>query len=201
MKRLLPFLCVLMAIMIVVIGMTSVSFSWFEPDVKEGIGLEFKDTTQLRSQECSVATYEGSKGNKITNYGTTPVENADVTLTATSSTTTAEDGTETTVYTPAFAYYKTVITNSSVDYDTVVSLFLPSFTPSNGNASIGVAFPTNSFRTFTSAQTDIHIIRNAHVSKYVETDANPGQLVVEWFVKCDVGSVTFNPSQVFLMYS
>lgn len=201
MKRLLPVICVLLAVLILVIGMTTVSFSWFEPDVKEGIGLEFKDDTQLRSQECSVSTYEGSKGNKITDYSTSIVENSNVTLTATSSKTTAEDGTETTVYTPAYAYYKTVITNGSVDYDTVVSLFLPSFTLSNGNASIGVAFPTNSFRTFNAAQTNIHIIRNAHVTKLVATDANPGQLIVEWFVRCDVGSVTFNPSQVFLMYS
>ncbi len=201
MKRMLPVICVLLAVLIVIIGMTTVSFSWFEPDVKEGIGLEFKDDTKLRAQNCTVATYNGSKGNKIVTYGTNAVANASVTVSATTSSTTLEDGTTGTETTPGYAYFKTVITNSSADYDTVVSLFLPSFTPSDGNASIGVAFPTNSFRTFSATQTDIHIIRNAYVPKLIETDANPGQLVVEWFVRCDAGSVTFNPSQVYLMYS
>ncbi len=192
MKRLLVPLCIVMAILILVIGMTTVSFSWFEPDIKEGIGLEFKDNTKLRAQECTIATYEGSKGNKMVTYATDTVADENVTISASGSGDTT---------TPSYKYYKTVITNGSKDYDTVVSLFLPSFTPSSGNASICVAIPTNSCRTFTSAQTDIHIIRNAYVPKRDEADANPGQLVVEWFVKCDAGSVTFNPSQVFLMYN
>ncbi|MBQ2971356.1 MAG: hypothetical protein IJE16_02265 [Ruminococcus sp.] len=193
MKRILPVLCVLMAVLIVVIGMTSVSFSWFEPDVKEGIGLEFKDDTKLRAQNCSIATYSGTKGNKLTTYGTSPVANANVTVSATTAGDTS---------TPGYAYFKTVITNSSEDYDTVVSLFIPSFTPAaNSSASICVAYPTNSCRTYSAAQTDIHIIRNAYVPQNIKTDANPGQLIVEWFVRCDAGSVTFNPSQVYLMYS
>ncbi|MBQ8860163.1 MAG: hypothetical protein IJ015_02355 [Ruminococcus sp.] len=201
MKRILPAICVLLAVLIVILGMTTISFSWFEPDIEEGIGLEFKEDTKLRSQECTIATYSGTKGNKITDYKTTEVADANVTLEATSETVTAEDGSESTVYTPVYAYYKTVITNPSDDYDTVVSLFLPSFVPSNGNSSLCVAYPTNSCRTFSEEQTDIHIIRNAYVPNNVATDSNPGQLVVEWFVKCSVGSVTFNPSQVYLMYS
>ena len=192
MKRLLYPLCLLMAVLIIVIGMTSISYSWFEPDVKEGIGLELKDTTKLRSNECTVVTYSGTKGNKIVHYETSPVANSNVTLSADTSGETPK---------PEYLYYKTVITNASEDYDTVVSLFLPSFIPSNGNSSICVAVPTNSCRTYTSTQLDIHIIRNAYVPKRIATDANPGQLIVEWFVRCDAGSVTFNPSQAFLMYS
>ena len=182
-----------MAIMILIIGMTTASYSWFEPDVKEGIGLEFKDETHLRAQNCTVATYKGVKGNKITTYESSPMANANVTVEATTSG-------ETT--TPGYAYFKTVITNSSADYDTVVSLFIPSFTVAgNSNASLCVAVPTNSVRTYSATQTDIHVIRNAYVPRYVAADANPGQIIVEWFVKCNVGSVTFNPSQVYLMYS
>lgn len=193
MKRLLPILCALMAILIVVIGASTASYSWFEPDVKEGIGLEFKTETKLRSQNCSVATYSGSKGNKVTNYETSPVANTNVTVSATTSG-------ETT--TPGYAYFKTVITNSSADNDTVVSLFIPSFDiGDNSNASICVAVPTNSVRTYSADQADVHIVRNAYVPRYVAADANPGQIIIEWFVRCDVGSVTFNPSQVYLMYS
>ncbi|MBE6824038.1 MAG: hypothetical protein E7513_01695 [Ruminococcaceae bacterium] len=192
MKRLLFPLCILMAVLIVAIGMTTVSFSWFEPNKKEGIGLEFLETTTLRDENCSISTYSGTYNNTpgttgygLVQYGASAISNTNVTV--------SEGKT---------AYFKTVITNSSKDYDTVVSLYLPSFSASSTNiASIGVAYPTNSYRTFSSAQTDIHIIRNAQVIKHIETDANPGQLSVEWFVKCDKGSITFNPSSVYLMYS
>ena len=199
MKKTLPILCVLMAILTIVIAMTTVSFSWFEPDVKEGIGLQYKDEAQLRDESCTIKTYSGAYNNTpgSTGYGLVQydgeVGTGDVTVSATTSG-------ETT--TPGYKYYKTVITNRSEDYDTTVSLFLPSFAPTTGGkASIGVAMPTNSFRTFSATQEDIHIIRNAHVKMHVSTDANPGELAVEWFVKCDSGSVTFNPSQVYLMYS
>lgn len=198
MKKTLPVLCVLMAILTIVIAMTTVSYSWFEPDIKEGIGLLFKDEASLRGESCTINTYTGAYNNTpgSSGYGLVLYGDQVGTGNVTISATTSGDTT-----TPTYAYYKTVITNSSADYDTVVSLFLPSFAISNGNASIGVAVPTNSFRTFTNTQTDIHIIRNAHVKVNVSTDANPGEIVVEWFVRCDAGSVTFNPSQVYLMYS
>ena len=198
MKRLLLPLCLLMAVLILVISMTTVSFSWFEPDVKEGIGLQYNDEVTLRDEHCTIITYSGSLNNTPGSLGyglvqySGEVGTSDITVSATTSG-------ETT--TPGFAYFKTVITNSSEDYDTVVSLFLPSITPNDGRAGLGVATPTNSYRTFGAEQTDIHIIRNAQVKMHVSTDANPGQLSVEWFVKCESGSVTFNPSQVYLMYS
>lgn len=191
MKKTLPVLCVLMAILTIVIAMTTVSFSWFEPDIKEGIGLQYKDEAQLRDEDCEITTYSGAYNNTPGSSGYGLVQYGDQVGTA-----------NVTVASGQTVYYRTVIENKSEEYDTVVSLFLPSFTiQSDGKASIGVAMPTNSYRTFSATQTDIHIIRNAHVRMYVDTDANPGQLAVEWFVKCDSGSVTFNPSQVYLMYS
>ncbi len=184
MKRITPVLCLLLSLLIVIISMSTVSFSWFEPDTKEGIGLEFKEDTKLRAQNCTLATYRGTMGNKLVTYGGNPVGNSVVTL---------SEG--------EVAYFKTVVSNSSREYDTVVSLFLPTFTPSGGTSKICVTYPTNSVRIYSAEQTDLHIVRNAYVPMLVETDANPGLLVVEWFVKCDVGSVTFNPSQVYLMYS
>ncbi len=191
MKKTLPILCVLMAILTIVIAMTTVSFSWFEPDVKEGIGLQYKDEAPLRDEGCDItATYSGSYNNTPGSTGYGLVQYGDQISTA-----------NVTVSSGQTVYYKTIINNNSEIYDTVVSLYIPTFTVNSGTGSIGVAMPTNSFRTFSATQTDIHIIRNAHVKKYVSTDANPGELAVEWFVKCDSGSVTFNPSKVFLMYS
>lgn len=194
MRRFLPIICLLLAVVILAVGIPTISYAWFEPDVKEGIGLEFKDTTKLRAHNCTLQTFEGTMGNKVVNYSNNPIASGNVTVSASGS---GEN------ITPGIKYYKTVITNSSKDYDTVVSLFLPLFTPSNGNgnASVGVAVPTNSYRTFTSKQTDIHIVRNAYVPRKIDTSANPGQIIVEWFVKCDAGSTTFDPSMVYIMYS
>lgn len=184
MKRIAPILCLLLSLIIVIVSMSTVSFSWFEPDIKEGIGLEFKEEAKLRAQTCSLVTYQGTMGNKVVNYSGSSIGTSSVTL---------NEG--------DIAYYKTIISNSSREYDTVVSLFLPSFTPSAGSSKICVMYPTNSVRSYVEAQTDLHIIRNAYVPMLVETDANPGQLVVEWFVKCDTGSVTFNLGDLYLMYS
>lgn len=185
MKRLLLPLCILMAVLILVISMTTVSFSWFEPDVKEGMGLEVSETTVIRSEDCTITeNLKGTLDYSLVSYG----NNAE------STKVTVNEGTT--------VYYKTVIKNSSTEFDTNVSLFLNGFDVSEGgSASIGVAYPTNSFRTFKADQTDIHIVRNAYVPKFVASDAYPGELSVEWFVKCESGSVTFNPSQVYLMYS
>ena len=183
MKKFARILSASMALLIIVISMTSISYSWFEPGEKAGIGLEFVDDTKLRAQSnCKVETYTGTKQNGEINYPDKVSE-------------------EITVDDNQTMYFKTIITNNSEVHDTVVSLYLPSFTPSDGSASLCVAVPTNSVRTFSAEQMDLHIIRNAYVPKLVATDANPGQLIVEWFVKCESGSVTFNPSQVYLMYS
>lgn len=190
MKKTLPILCVLMAVLTIVIAMTTVSYSWFEPDVKEGIGLQYTDEAKLRDENCEILTYSGAYNNTpgSTGYGLVQYS--------------GQVGTgNVTVSTGQTVYYKTVIKNNSEKHDTVVSLFLPTFTVNSGTGSIGVAMPTNSFRTFSSTQTDIHIIRNANVKMFVDTDANPGEISVEWFVRCETGSVTFNPSKAFLMYS
>lgn len=192
-------LCIVMAVLILVISMVTVSFSWFEPDVKEGVGLQYIDTTTLRAENCEISTHAGTMndtpgttGYGLVQYDTDVLSSGDVTVSASGS---GDD------ITPGIAYYKTVIVNNNEDKDTVVSLYLKSFTVTNGSASVGVAVPTNSFRTFTSTKSDLHIVRNAYISYKVANQAGTGELVVEWFVRCDSGSVTFNPGDLYLMYS
>lgn len=184
-------ICIVLAVLIGIIGMTTFSFSWFEPDVKEGVGLQFSDSVNLRPEKCTFSTYSGTKGSNgvITYSETALVKASSLTL----------SGTETS---PSIAYYKTVITNENANKDTVVSLYLKSFNvTTQGSASLGVAIPTNSYRTYTTEEKDLHIIRNAHVSYLVQNEDRTGELVVEWFVKCDSGSVTFNPGDLYIMYS
>ena len=186
MKRILMPLCIVLAVLIILVSITTVTFSWFTPGSASGIGLKFTADTSVRSQNCSFTTYKGTNNNGIIVY-----DNA---LVGSSVTVEAED----------VAYFKTVIHNDNEKYDTNVSLYLPSFTVSGTepSASIGVATPTNTYRTFTSSLSDpIHIIRNAYISTYSANEAGSGSISVEWFVKCDAGQVTFDPSKVFLMYS
>lgn len=200
MKRIISPLCILMVIMILIIGIPSVSYSWFEPDTKEGVGLQFSEEAQLRAQNCSFKTYSGTMNNTSGTQGYGLVQYNDTEISSGNVTVSASTSGETT--TPGIAYYKTVIKNNNDNKDTVVSLYLKNFTVSSGgSASLAVAVPTNSYRTFKSSQTDIHIVRNAHISYLVQNEARTGELVVEWFVRCDAGSVTFDPSQVYLMYS
>ncbi len=184
-KFLVP-ICLIMALLILVIGMTTVSFSWFEPDVKAGVGLQFSDEAKLRAENCSLKTYSGTmSSNGTVVYSDKAVEGGNMTVSAN-----------------GIAYYKTVIKNENKEKDTVVSLYLQAFTVNSGSASLGVAVPTNSYRTFSATQNDLHIIRNAHISYLIQNQASTGELVVEWFVKCGEGSsVTFNPSTLYIMYN
>lgn len=192
MRKILYPLCIVMAVLIVVISLTTATFSWFEPDAKEGVGLQFVEEAALRAENCVVATYRGELN--ITpgtpNYGLVEYDESRPV-----GTTTVNAGTT--------VYFKSVITNNNEDKDTVVSLYLRTFNVSsnNGSASLGVATPTNSYRTFTSSQTDLHIIRNAYVSYKVENEARTGEVVVEWFVRCDSGYVTFSPGSAYLTYN
>lgn len=197
-KLLIP-ICLILAFLILIIGMTTVSFSWFEPDTKEGVGLQFNDSTLLRAENCEFETFSGTLNNTegtpeygLVQYEDDAISSANVTVSASGS---GEN------VTPSYAYYKTVVTNKNADKDTVVSLYLKSFTINSGSSSLGVAVPTNSFRTFSATQSDLHIVRNAHISYRVQNEARTGELVVEWFVKCDSGSVTFNPGDLYLMYN
>lgn len=190
-KALLP-LCILLAVLILVITMTTVSFSWFEPDVQSGVGLQFKETTTLRSESCTIKTYKGVKitDSTSTKYGLVDYETTEV-----------ANGTAQIIKEGETVYFKTVVENTSEDYDTNVSLFLKTFTVNSNIASVGVAVPTNSYRTFSSNQNDLSIVRNAFVKKYVKTDSAPGELSIEWFVKCDSGQVSFYPRDLYLAYN
>ena len=128
MKRTLMPICIVLAVLIIFVSITTVSFSWFAPGSESGIGLKFTADTSVRSQNCSFTTYEGTNNSGIIVYENAPVGISEVTVEA-------ED----------VAYFKTVIHNDNEKYDTNVSLYLPSFTVSGTepSASIGVATPTS----------------------------------------------------------
>lgn len=180
-RKLLP-LCILMAILIVVIGMTTVSFSWFEPSNLSGSGLKFNTTTFVSSTDCTIKTYTGTKNiDDVIKYDDEISDSVSV------------SGGET-------KYFKTIISNSNTNYAANVSLYMSEFKVTDGKASLAVIIPTNTYRSYTETQTDLHIIRNAYISKKDSEVTGAGELEVEWFVTCESGTVTFDPSNLYLMY-
>ncbi len=193
MKRILFPITILMAILIVIVSVTTVSFSWFMPDSASGIGLQFSETTTVRSADCSLTTYSGNDDDLdgVITYGQ-PVSSS-VTVASTT-----KDG----EVVSGIAYFKTVIQNNNAKYNTNVSLYIPTFNVnSSSKVYLGVSVPTNTYRAITGNNTNLHIIRNAFISAYSSNVTGAGSITVEWFVKCDSGTVTFDPSTVFLMYN
>ena len=171
-----------MAILIVVIGMTTVSFSWFEPSNLSGSGLKFNTTTFVSSTDCTIKTYTGTKNiDDVIKYDDEVSDSVSVSSGETK-------------------YFKTIISNSNTKYAANVSLYMSEFNVTDGKASLAVIIPTNTYRSYTETQTDLHIIRNAYISKKDSEVTGAGELEVEWFVTCESGTVTFDPSNLYLMY-
>ena len=198
MKRILLPLCILMAVLIIVISMTTVSFSWFTPNSQAGSGLKFSSSSFVSSTDCTVTTYIGKKNvDDVIKYDDVVEGLIDFSY---------GDNVYNTVY------FKTVISNHNEKYPANVSLYIDSFSVEAGSASLAVVLPTNTYRTYSCTlndsgvptgdirEYDLHIIRNAHITKKDVEVTGAGELEVEWFVKCDSGTVIFDPSSVYLMY-
>ncbi len=188
-----------MAVLIIVISMTTVSFSWFTPGSLSGSGLKFSSSTFVSSTDCTVTTYIGKKNaDDVIKYD--EVVDDPVMLSYGDN-----------VYNTL--YFKTIISNNNENYAANVSLYMTDFTvDQNSKASIAVTLPTNTYRTYTGtlneddAQTEavhienLHIIRNAYITKKDVEITGAGELEVEWFVTCDSGTVRFDPGSLYLMY-
>ena len=170
-------LIVLLAVMILVINIITLSYSWFSPEVKRGIGMHYGAELTVRSQNCSITHSVGSVTKGAISY----------TAWNGSSTVTVEAGNK-------IQYFKTTVTNSDPN-PTNISLYISSLPA----CSLGVATPSNTYRTFAEAQTHIYILRNAYIEPL--KDGTPGMREIEWFVKTSDTAVTIDLSNVYLMYN
>lgn len=187
-----------MAVLIIVIGTTTISFSWFAPGSQSGAGLKFSSSTFVSSTDCSVTTYMGHKNvDDVIKYE--EVANSAIEISAGGN-----------IHNTL--YFKTVISNNNEKYPANVSLYMNSFSVESGSASIAVVLPTNTYRTYSCTlddnglptgdirENDLHIIRNAHITKKDVEVTGAGELEVEWFVTCESGKVSFDPTSLYLMY-
>ncbi len=182
MKRILPIVCISLAILIAVVGMITVSFSWFAPESKTGNSLMFKNADPVRSQDCLIKNHIGDI-NTETNVVTYNSFEAKKTLSQ------------------GVNYFRTVITNDA-EYDTNVSLYLESIdVVGAADYMLAVTVPTNTCRTFKTSQSDLHIVRNAYISAYNVEKIGTGEIVVDWFVKVNSGTITIDPEDIYITYN
>ncbi|WP_405356861.1 hypothetical protein [Ruminococcus sp.] len=185
-------LITILAVLILIVNIITASFSWFVP--QEGKRMSYERSFTVRSENCTMSTHIGeeyvySKPDH-TDYPTGRIvyeENA-----STNSVT---------ISAGERAYFRTIVQNSSdVLYPSNISLFIADF-PST--CSIGVESPSNSYRSFSEAKTDLYIVRNAYVKTYVATDVDgPGKLYIDWFVVNNASSSkSVDLSKLYLVYN
>ncbi len=174
--------------LILVVNVITASFSWFEPEVKHGDVINLSETSWLRTEDCVITqNFLGS----VDGNNHSIVYNTEIGKTGSQS-----------IQPNNKAYFKTVINNNSEKYPTNISLYISEFPGGAGGVNLAVTYPSNTYRTFLSKQTDLGIIRNANVTNREKGNASSGILEVEWFVDNKSSStVNIDFSKLYLMYN
>lgn len=178
------------AALVLLINIITASYSWFTPQQDAKSGMQYIFQGKARSESCTFSTFKGTKVTtadipngqyvNMINYGSSAVTGSQ------------------TIAANSIGYFKTEIINSDTNNASDISLYIKSMPA----CTLAVTFPGNSVRTFSSAQTDCYIVRDAYVKKNVATDVNgPGKLVIEWFIKTGSSSVTINLNNLYLLYN
>ena len=184
----------LFAIVLIVVNLVLVSYSWFSPASQKGTGIKYNTSINFRSEKCEMKQYTGTNTNGVIEY--TPI-------TAGSFERKLSGGQNGTTY-----YFQTEITNTDQEYPTIVSLFFSSFPTSwkdnteFSGLGFGVQEPSNSYHTYNATQSpDFYLIRNAFIDKN-DGHNKEASLSVKWFVVVPAGNeVTLNLGTMFLTYN
>lgn len=180
-----------LAVLILLVNIITLSYSWFEPETVDGKGLKLNDATRLRSEDCSFETFIGevndtfSDGHYIDQvlFEDDPLQDQLVAnASQTKVTVPAKNGD-----TPGIVYFRTEIQNNSELYPSVVSLYAHSMP---ANLTVACTSPSNTVRMVGStSKSDYYIVRNAFIKTKDLNDADgPGLLPVEWFLQNDTNS-------------
>lgn len=148
-------LIVVLALLIVVVGAISASYSWFTPGTDSGSAMKLvEETVAFRSHNCTLVTYD---------EGTTVVDSKEYTLTP-----------------GEIKYFTTTITNTNGENSTNVSLYATNVIAGMG---IGVSRPDNNYKKYSSGASDKPIMRNAYISAKDSAVVGSGYVDVVWFIK------------------
>lgn len=173
-------LVALLAVMILVVSLVTMSYSWFTPEVKKGTGMTYQADLKIRSENCSIEkTLKATVTNGVKNYSNTV-------------------GATEKVSAKSISYFRTIIINEDPNA-TNVSLYAT--TLPSGTYGLGVAYPSNSYHKYTGGS-DVYIVRNAYIEG--KADGENGEIYVDWFIRNDSSSeitVNFSTLNLYLMYN
>lgn len=179
-------LVVLLAVMILVVNIVTLSYSWFKPAVEPGTGMHYKSDVRVRSENCEI----------VGTYKAADVSSPQINGKWDFSDTTAYTG-EQTISANSIQYFKTVVKNLDTAPSNI-SLYIKSLPAKvNGSApaagstfetfGLGVGYPSNSYHKYSTSQSDIYIARNAYIGG---KDSNEEEIYFIWFIKTGSKSVT-----------
>lgn len=187
-KRGIP-LVLTLAVLILLVNVITASYSWFSPTSLSGAGMKFQQSDSIRSENCSLKLFQGTKVNGVINY-------SEVSTNASVTGTSSDDPTE------GLNYFRVVVKNAdTVNASNVSILFNCAI---NAGTTIGIMTPSNAVHTYTSnmAEKTVFLVRNAYVKKLVSTEVNPGELYVDFFIRyTGSGSFTLSPSDLEILYN
>ena len=187
-KRGIP-LVLTLAVLILLVNVITASYSWFSPTSLSGAGMKFQQSDFIRSENCSLKLFQGTKVNGVITYSEV-------------STNTSVDSTPSTDPTVGLNYFRVVVKNDdTVNASNVSILFNCTI---NADTTIGIMTPSNAVHTYTSdmAEKTVFLVRNAYVKKLVSTEVNPGELYVDFFIRyTGSDSFTLSPSDLIILYN
>lgn len=179
----------MIAVLVLVINMITASYSWFTPESEEKIGMQYSFSGKVRSENCAMNTFKGTK--QTTNENDTYINQIIYDTSATTGSVTVNAG--------KTQYFKTEIINSDTKNASDISLYISSFPA----CTLAVTYPANTVRKFTETQSDLYIVRDAYVKRKDNADVNgPGKLEIEWFVtNSSTAAITVNLNNLYLLYN
>lgn len=191
-----------LAVLILAVNVVTASYSWFSPKSETGIGMSFSQDDSIRSEKCSFTLFRGdmrtqqeAQGTDNPDYGEI-VYSPSTQITTESVTVTKGSNDE---HPDGLWYFRVEVTNEDTQNASNISLYFNTQVPAN--TTIGVVKPTSATHKYTSATNNVNIVRNAYVKKHVSTEVDPGKLYVEFFVKCEGDSFSFNANNIVLLYN
>ena len=196
MKRKGMNIVLILAVLILVVSIVSLSFSWFSPGSRTGKGVGFNADIAMRSENCTIKTYKSNSIN-VSSDGKITYDEVETTGNVT-------------VNPGERVYFKTDIENQD-SVGTNISLYISEIPSTVGGSDpgvssfsaigLGVATPSNTYHTYTAKQSDVYIIRNAFVHGNDGSDEEY-TTTVEWFVR-NYGSsdVVIDLDKLYIMYN
>ena len=169
-------LVIVLAVLIVMVSIVNVTYSWFEPLDQNGAGMEFTDEKNIRSENCSFKIYEGtvdSTTKAITYSDEAMASNKQLVI---------PNPTDVNKPTDGLKYYRITVTNTDEQNGSNISILFNCTI--KAGTTIGVVSPTNSTHTYTEAVNNkVFLVRNAYITPRDSAKTDSGTLNIEFFIR------------------